>query len=283
MLPRKSLKKSRQSTLHRLTNEDWEYIEQVAKQKQIKLAQCPTCQQFKQEVVPGIWEWPASTYRLDDKEHPCNCEEQVLLRRYYLLADIPSDYWRISEEQFFGDSKALQHIKDYLKEWPLYKGQGMGLTISSPTMGTGKTTLSTLMAKRLIHMGERVLFVPFQDIMHLWDTPYEKREKRVQKLRNTPVLILDDVIPGITSEKQGEYFAYEFETLIRFRTSGSAVTIVTTNLKKQEMVEHYFRVSSLLADRNDWVYVDGEDVRSSGEGQMRRIELMANHEVAPIV
>lgn len=265
-----------------MLNKQFEEVEELAADKNINLRICPTCRQPKIEVAPGIWEWEASTYRLYGEEHECECKWQDTLRRHYLLAGIPSDYWTLSDEDFFGDKSALQEMQQYLQAWTDWKWHGIGLEFYSPIQGTGKTMLATLIAKDLIQRGERVHFTSFRDAIRLYDMPYEAREERTRLLRHTPVLILDEVGLSISAQ-QGAFFATELEDLVRFRTSGNGVTLITTNLAPDQLDHEYPRTFSLLAAKQRRIKVNGADARRSGDVDLVRMELIANKEARPIV
>lgn len=254
----------------------------MAHDKNYNLNACPTCGQAQYELAPGIWEWTPSIYFLDGSSHPCQCEWQSRLLHHYLLAEIPSSYWTLSEDDFFGDSDALEAMQDYLDRWKDWKTHGIGLAFHSSTQGTGKTMLATIIARHLIHQGERVYFISFRDAVRLYDMPFEQREEKVRRLRNTPVLILDEVGLAI-SDAQHDFYSVELEDLIRFRTSGNAVTLITTNLTPAALDTEYPRIFSLLASKQRHITVGGHDVRRAGEVDLFRMELIANGEAQPIV
>lgn len=203
------------------------------------------------------------------------------MRRHYLLSEIPTNYWTLEEGDFWGDPEALDEMKGYLNAWDNYKWLGFGLEFYSPRQGTGKTMLAIIVGKRLIKMEEKVLFMSFRDAVKLYDLPIEIREEKVTRLRSTPVLILDDVVPAI-SDAQRDYYAVELEDLMRARTNGSCVTIMTTNLTPKELEDQYSRAFSLLQAKQKRVFVQGTDARINGEKMLHDLELVANGEARPI-
>jgi DNA replication protein DnaC len=266
-----------------MSNQQFDEVEELARQRNINLGICPTCGSKREEVEPnsGIYVWPDSTYKLDGESFPCKCEEQINLQRHYLLANLPKDYWTLSAADFFGDKDALAQAMSYLEKWDNMSRHGIGIQFYSPTMGTGKTMLATLIGKDLVQRGESVYFIPFRDTVRVYEMPYEERKEMVTRLRQTPVLVLDEV--GLTlSDAQRAFFATELEDLIRFRTSGNSVTIVTTNLTPKELDEQYPRTFSLLAATTQLVSVSGEDVRRAGEIDFLNMELALNGEAKPI-
>lgn len=248
----------------------------------LDLNRCPTCRQKRIEVAPGVWTWPESTYKLNGKKYNCDCEWQDNLRRHYLLAGIPTTYWSLSDRDYFGDPVALVEVNDYLAQWDNYKSHGTGLEFYSPTQGTGKTMLATLVAKTLIQEREKVSFVFFRDAIRAYSLPEEKRDRFVNRIRTIPVLVLDEVGIAFTNA-QHEFFAAELEDIIRFRTSGNSVTIITTNMTPEQLDHEYPRTFSLLEEKSHRIEVKGHDRRRSGEVAARNLEMELNGEVRPIV
>lgn len=269
--------------LPRMSNQQFDEVERLAHAKNIKLSICPTCGSKRIEVEPdsGIYVWPESTYRLDGKDYPCDCERQIELARHYLLANIPNDYWTLSEDEYFGDPDALAKVQVYLERWPDMFSHGIGMEFYSPTMGTGKTMLATMIAKHLVKSGERVYFTPFRQTVGVFEMPYEARQAIETLLRHVPVLVLDEVVRS-SSDAQRAFYAEKLEDLIRYRTSGNAVTIITTNLTSEELNDQYPRAFSLLAASAQQVFVNGEDARRAGEVSMLKLELVMNKESRPI-
>jgi DNA replication protein DnaC len=270
-------------SLPRLSNNQYDEVEQLAIDKNINLNICPTCgaKPIEVEDNSGIYVWGPSTYKLNSEEHECHCEEQTNLQRHYLLANIPKTYWTLSKQDFFGDLTALDKAELYLQRWEDMKRNGIGIEFHSPTMGTGKTMLACLIGKKLVCESERVYFTQFRDIMRLYEMPYEKRDEATRRLRHIPVLVLDEVGATI-SDAQRAFFAGELEDLIRYRTSGNGVTIMTTNLTPQQLDTEYPRTFSLLSASTIRVPVSGEDVRRAGEVDFLRTELALNGEAVPI-
>jgi DNA replication protein DnaC len=274
-------------SLPRMTNKQYEYVEDQAARRNISFNVCPTCASKRTEIVidgkhTEEYDWPEdATFKLNGVEWACHCNDQINLLRHYILADIPNGYWRLGEKEYWGDPNALAKVKDYLDNWDQYKLNGFGIELYSPRMGVGKTMLASMLAKWLVQKGERVMFVPFKDILGLYKLHEDERYAILDRLRSTPVLILDEVRAGI-SDAQHAYMAGELEDLLRFRTSGSAVTIVTTNLTPEQLDEEYPRCFSLLSAKQLPIEVDGDDARKNGNKMLVDIELIKMGEIRPI-
>jgi DNA replication protein DnaC len=259
--------------LPHLTNEQAEEVALRAEPSGISPDMCPTCLSTPEggERVNGV-------YKLDGVEHPCDCETQVILRKHYLLANIPDQYIHLDwKADFDGSPKAQEAVDIFLERWPSFKRNGMGVEFASRGLGVGKTFAATTLGKELVKRGEKVLFCQFREAIQgviNGDTVLEGR------LRNTNVVILDEVIAPYT-DKQKKFFADRFETIIRHRTNYNGVTIMTTNLSEAEIKEHYERTYSLLSAKQMRVDMTGEDVRPLKIGS-RNLELVMNGETRPI-
>jgi DNA replication protein DnaC len=276
-LPEPKTKKSR---LPRLTNEQYDQAATIARKSGVPLNQCPTCLAREIEVDEGTYGWENGTYRYKGDEHLCDCDWQMQLRKHYLLANIGDQYQRLNWDDFNGSEAVKDAVAIYLEKWNRAKLNGMGMEFSSPNLGVGKTFAATHVGKELVKRGEAVFFLPFLEVIGLLSRETDIRQSLNNRLRDTTVLILDEVVPAI-SVAQHALFSRQFEELIRHRTNFNRVTIMTTNLKPQELHEQYPRTYSLLEAKQIRVEMSGGDARQTFIAH-ENLELMANDEVRPI-
>jgi DNA replication protein DnaC len=264
--------------LRKLSNEEFERAEAMAKTTGTPLSQCPTCLSTEQTVSPTSYGREYGTYKFRGETYDCNCDEQIQLRKHYLVANIPTQYQQLDFREYSGDSDIKEAIADYLGHWPTVKAAGIGIEFTSPRLGTGKTFCATFVGKELVKKGEAVYFAQFREVLNAYEK--ENGNGLEAKMMNTTVLILDELIPPWT-QKQGHFFAEKFETLIRHRTNFNLPTIMTTNLTEEELAETYPRPYSLLSAKQTRIVIDGDDYRLANLG-MENVELAMNGEVRPI-
>jgi DNA replication protein DnaC len=264
-----------------MTNRQFDEVEDLIKASPTKSNECPTCGAKAVEVAPGIPDWPDSTYRYKDENHPCNCLEQIRLFRHYLLAHIPQEYMNLGIDCYKGDPKALLEAEGYLTKWDSYRKHGMGIGFYSKAQGTGKTFLAMYIARELVKQGEAVYVTYFLNIVSTYQLPYEARKDEEDRLRDCTILILDEVARPI-SEAQRVLFAEKFEELIRHRSNYNKITILTTNLTPKELDDIYPRTYSLLQAKERSIKVTGGDARKEGVWTVNQ-ELAENGEVRPII
>jgi hypothetical protein len=256
----------------------------MAKLTGIPLNQCPTCLSKEQILTtPEGGEYFAreyGTYTIDGVEYPCDCDQQINLRKHYLLANIGDQYMRLDWERDYRDEEVRDAVSAYIAAWPNLKLQGMGLEFSSPKLGVGKTFAATHVAKELIKLGERVYFMPFYEMVGVYALPVEERREVERQLLECSVLVLDEVIAPNT-EAQSNLFSAKFEELIRTRTNWNRVNVMTTNLTPQKLHDIYPRLYSLLEAKQFRIEMDGEDARQYLV-KPRNLKMALAQEVRPI-
>lgn len=263
--------------LRRLNDAEFEYAEGLARTFGTPISKCPTCG-IKQDDDPEAEVEP--TFKFRGEVHECNCRVQIALYMRYLIAGIPDEYMRLDwDRDYTGDGSAKVFVNDYLEHWQGYRKQGFGAEFGGPQMGIGKTFAATHIGKTLIKQGQRVYFTPFIEMVAAFEK--ENGEELEQRIRMTPFVILDDIMEP-HSERQKHFYHSRFEAIIRHRTNYSLPTIITTNLRENQLDNYYPRTYSLLSAKQIRIDMDGEDVRRSGKLQTENVELVWNGEVRPI-
>lgn len=264
-----------------MTNQEFEEVETlIQRSPQGSNRRCPTCGKNPIEVAPGIFEWCATEFLGRNGPEICDCEAQIELFRHYLLAHIPEEYMRLDGDDYYGDQQAWDDTNAYIEKWDDNKINGLGIGYYSKEQGTGKTFLATRVARELVKRGESAYYINFRDIMSLYEMPYEDRCRAEGRLKDSALLVLDEVVQPITSAQSG-LFASKFEELVRYRTNYGRVTILTTNLEPDELDKHYERTYSLLAAKQNHIGIAGLDARREGIWDLNT-ELAENGQRRPI-
>lgn len=270
----------------RLSSAEYAAFEAHAATAGISPRQCPTCgsKPFTAIDVGGgdLGEAEgriAGTYRYKGKKHPCDCETQIMLHKHYLVAGIGDQYQRLNWEDY-RDEEVRTSVRLYLDRWENFKLLGMGVEFHGEKLGTGKTFAATHVGKELIKRGERVFFISFLDLVSLYQREEAERERLSSRLRDTTVLILDEVKPATIN--QAHLFSEKLEALIRHRTNFNLPTIVTTNMSPDALWQQYPRSFSLLDAKQMRIAMIGKDARMWWLGE-HNTDMAVNGEVPPII
>jgi len=266
--------------LPRLNNDQYDYVAKVCRNSGIPITQCPTCLAKRIEIEDGVYGFENGTYKYRGEVFECDCQRQMDLRVHYILANIGDQYQRLDWMDFRGSEEVRDFVATYLRNWSSFKVNGMGVEFSSPNLGTGKTFAATYIGKELVKRGEAVYFIDFRDVIALLNKDQDVRNAQEERIRETTVLILDEVVAGI-SLAQGNLFASKFEELIRYRTNFNRITLMTTNLTPEQLHKEYPRSYSLLEAKNKRITLGGEDARQDFI-KWENEELAINGEVRPI-
>ena len=268
--------KGEELRLRTLSDDQWDEADRLAVLlKGRGLNYCPTCK-TRVNDDEGTEDMPPM-YRYRGEFYPCSCQAQVALFARYLLARIPPEYMQLDWEDYDGSPDAREFVANYLEKWSNYRDHGFGVEFGGPKMGIGKTFAATHIGKELIKRRQQVYFIPFVEMVSAFER--DNSEEIEQKIRMTPYVILDDIMPP-TSARQANFYHTRFEAIIRHRTNYNLPTIITTNLTSEDLAEYYPRTYSLLAAKQKRIDMDGEDFR--GTLQLENMELAENGEVRPI-
>lgn len=268
--------KGEELRLRKLSDEEYEEAEGLAiLLKGRGLDYCPTCKSKinDDETAAQI----APMYRYRDEYYPCDCRAQIALFARYLLARIPEEYMRLDWSDYDGSPPAREFVDNYLTKWNNYRDHGFGAEFGGPKMGIGKTFAATHIGKELVKHRQQVYFIPFVEMVSAFER--ENGEDIEKKIRMTPYVIIDDIMPPV-SERQKNFYHTRFEAIIRHRTNYNLPTIITTNLTSEELSRYYPRTYSLLAAKQKRIDMDGEDFRAYIG--FENLELAENGEVRPI-
>lgn len=260
--------------LRRLSNEEYDRAEDLAKAIGKPLTRCPTCR-TRQDDDPENDEAPSYRYR--GEEFECDCRTQIALYTRYLIAGIPEEYMRLDWAEYNGSEGARVFVAEYLDNWENLRLHGLGAEFGGPNLGIGKTFAATHIGKILAKQGQRVYFTPFVEMVAAFEK--ENGQELEHRIRMTPFVILDDIMEP-KSQRQANFYHTRFEAIIRHRTNYNLPTIITTNLTTRELEMYYPRTYSLLSAKQMRIDMDGEDVRA--EKGRDDFDLALNGEVRPI-
>lgn len=191
-----------------------------------------------------------------------NCKEQLQLYKHYINAGVGLNYQRLDWPDFHGDQKALDLARLYLSQHKEFVHGGMGLMYHG-SWGTGKTLLTSLMAKELVKLGYSVYFATFTQMVDEFTRGWgsnEDKERFENKVVKSDVFFLDDI--GKEFRTKNNLSEATFDHVLRQRALDNRPTFITTNMTVEELNEGYgSAIFSLLKERMIVHPMDGVDYR----------------------
>jgi len=195
---------------------------------------------------------------------------------------IPRRYWKvtfdaISDKLAEGATRTpKQAVREYLENMDAYFEEGVGVLFWG-TNGTGKTSLSVVIAKEYRRRMRTVLFMDAADLKRLVieKEHFDEDETFWQRANSVDVLVLDDLGKG--AQDRTGFGARLIDELIRTRNSNQRVTIITTNMRpkqeaKGEKLGDVLKPSTMasLKEHVKAVHIAGADFRIDTARRLNR-------------
>lgn len=158
-------------------------------------------------------------------------EKKQRIKQYFANARIGRRYADCSLENFNseGNEEAFNAIIKYVENLEQNIESGTGLVLCG-SVGVGKTHLAVAVLKEAIKKGYSGLFQNAPGLMYRFNATYSTAETTEEALlttlRDTKVLVIDDLGKGKWTEKVAE----RFYAIINARYNELNPTIITTNL-----------------------------------------------------
>lgn len=164
----------------------------------------------------------------------------------YSVAGIPKRYYDMSFEYLKQHGKfpkenaeAYRIVSDYRQNIEQNLSTGKGLILRGPA-GTGKTSLGVCLLKEVLAIGKGCLMISMPNLLDNMITLSKGDSVAFlnyeQKLRNIPLLLLDDF--GAEYSKS-EWVAAKVESIIIDRYNRMRPIILTTNYSEGWTKDHY--------------------------------------------
>lgn len=203
----------------------------------------------------------------------CRCLKEIVVRERIAV----SAMGKLIEKQSFDnfdlksysyDSKVLEKMtaivamaKNYVKNFGKKKEN---LLLIGPT-GTGKTHISTAIARELIHQGYDVIYDSTQNILADFEddkfrSGWGATESRSDKYLECTLLIIDD----LGTEFSSQFTLSAIYNLLNARQNKGLATIISTNLTPEELARKYEdRIYSRIIGSAKILPFEGKDRRVS--------------------
>ena len=178
----------------------------------------------------------------------CSCLKELLLHKNILSSGMGSlidrqsfdnfdlNWYRTGEDDYKRMSRNLAAARDFAEKFGT-KQENLLLIGST---GTGKTHLSTSIAKEVISRGFDVLYDSAQNIITAFENDrfksgYGQKERESEKYFECELLIIDD----LGTEFINQFTVSTLYNLINTRQNRGVSTIISTNLSAEELGAKY--------------------------------------------
>ena len=153
----------------------------------------------------------------------------------------------------------LAMAKNYVRD---FKVRRKSMLLIGKT-GTGKTHISTAIARELIHQGYDVIYDSAQNIISDFEADrfrnnYGKEESKSEKYLNCTLLIIDD----LGTELPGNFVTAALYALLNDRLLEGKSMLLSTNLNADEVAQRYSgQIASRLLGNFKTLTFLGKDIR----------------------
>ena len=222
------------------------------------------CRQPSRGMIPVVEVHDGRfSYALKVCRHERQRREREKIARLFSSARIPRAYEGDTFVDYTvtdGNRKAVEAA-----HWMLAGGSGVFLY---GTKGTGKTKLAAIIANERAGAGKPVLFASVPDLMADIRASFASggTSERVQAVKETPFLVLDD----LGAEKMTEWVGEQLFCIVNHRYNEQLPTVVTSNYSPTQIIRHMATV-----DRGGNVIDDmqGQRIMSRIYGMCERVEV----------
>ncbi len=209
----------------------------------------------------------------------CHCLRQAEISLLYeqsglqeMLAN--NNFSLLSYEYHSGEDlshfeKAVENCKNFIKN---FDSDYHNLFFYG-TVGTGKSFLSSCVAKELMDQGHSVIYFGATGLFDLlsstsFDTKNrEERQNTYADLYQCDLLIIDDLGTELTNQ----FTASQLFSLLNERNIGRKATIISTNLSLRELQDRYSdRIFSRITSNFEVCKLTGADIRMYQKRQQNR-------------
>lgn len=184
------------------------------------------------------------------------CQAKFRLDKALALSDIPLEYHEANLSNYTVDKdnrEVFEFLKPYVDNIVGEVDKGTNFFFYHTNPGSGKTYNACVLLNQFIYktcLTERfdfenplALFVEYPSLMHRlrYKRDDEETEKYVERVKSVPLLLIDDIGSGTTSE----FTIEQTYIILNHRFNHRLSTIITSNLSIQEL-----RQPNVLAPRN---------------------------------
>jgi len=203
-------------------------------------------------------------HALKQCRHERSRREKLRIAKLFSSARIPRAY----EGDTFADYDVTEGNRGAVAAARLMTAGEIGGLFIHGVRGTGKTMLAAIIANERARAGSPVLFASVPDLMADIRASFASggTSERVQAVKETPFLVLDD----LGAEKMTEWVGEQLFRIVNHRYNEKLPMVVTSNYSPTQVIAHMATV-----DTNGNVIDDlqGQRIMSRIYGMCERVEI----------
>lgn len=206
-----------------------------------KCINCPglhACKQDENGYVLSLDIDPLLNFELKPCRYQRTMLEQTAHKKYFVMQDIQDEYL-LADVRKLLDVKADAGYLDSVKKIPVWLSDVKKGLYLFGSLGTGKTYLAMAILNYFAKQNKKVAFVNCPNFAYQFYSSYtedDKREVKLEQLRNAYCIVLDD----IGAETYSSYFRDEILfPLLNDRMEKHKLTIFTSNHDLSALANHF--------------------------------------------
>ena len=203
-------------------------------------------------------------YALRRCRHERNRLARLRISRLFASARVPRAY----EGDTFTDYIVTEANKDAVDAAHMMVADEIKGLFLHGEKGTGKTKLAAIIANERAGAGKPVLFASVPDLMADIRASFSSggTSERVQAVKETPFLVLDD----LGAEKMTEWVGEQLFCIVNHRYNEQLPTVVTSNYSPTQIIRH---MATVDRDGNVIDDMQGQRIMSRIYGMCERVEV----------
>ena len=223
------------------------------------------CKQPSQGMIPVVEVHDGRfCYALRRCRHERNRLVRLRISRLFASARVPRAY----EGDTFTDYIVTAENKDAVDAAHMMVVDEIKGLFLHGEKGTGKTKLAAIIANERAGAGKPVLFASVPDLMADIRASFASggTSERVQAVKETPFLVLDD----LGAEKMTEWVGEQLFCIVNHRYNERLATVVTSNYSPTQVIAHMATVDGCGNVIDD---MQGQRIMSRIYGMCERVEI----------
>lgn len=192
-------------------------------------------------------------YFKEDKTHKCECMQIISYMIDLRKSNIPIDYWNLTLDLLETKKKYKKEVKKYIEKIDNAIERGVGLFLTSPTRGVGKTSLACEIGKAAIMKRYYVYYNLMQNVV---SDKFTNDQEIIEKIKFSELIIIDEIDKVIMRKESP--LVLQIENFLRELLPAGKTIILCSNASFDE-IENQLKIGSLIQRYMKIIEIEGND------------------------